>query len=772
MKMRLLEPIMVALCLSSQLALAQARDPALQPLQALPATDLIIVEIAVNGELRPGQYAVVRRGEDWLLKADDLSLLRIDGGAGERMTVEGDDFVVLPSAIAVRFDTGRQRLELTVPSELFPDQKLIVRTDRLQPTQGALAAFLNYDLSVEYHGKVRTNGYVEAGLSDDWGLFASTMVIGRDLGAGRLIRLDSYYLRDDPGSLTRLVVGDTVTASLDWSRQARFGGVRLGTEFGLQPDLVTFPTPAFAGRTTLPTNVELLVNDVSRFQGSVDQGPFSINQVPLVTGAGQVTIVLRDALGVQRRVRTSYYVSPRLLTRGLAAWSLELGAERRDYGLKSFDYRNPFLAGSYRRGLLDWMTVEARAEAGDDVRMTGAGVSLVWAPVGEFGLAGAASQGRDGKGGLYRFFYSRVSQRWNVAISYQRASRHFDQLGIDRDQDRITRQLQASAGLSLDRGGNVALGWTDLRYADGNRARLASANYTVGIGTRAFVNLYAIRSDLDGAGQQTTVGFSLTLPMGARTSAYAQVDSRNQLAEVRQTTPVEGGWGYRLAAGAGDSDRQQAELRWRGNVGEMSLEAARLGGEEGLRFLASGGFLFAGGGVHATRRIEGGFGVVEVPGQANVRIYQENRLVARTDASGRAVIPDLRPYEANRISLAPSDLPLDTSMPADRMIVVPRYRGSAAARFAVEREAPATIIVFTPDGKPVEIGASVVTDDGAGLFVGQGGEIFVPHLGEGIGLVIDTAAGPCRVKAPAVPAGATLPRIGPLVCVHERGAGR
>lgn len=766
MKTRPLEAIMVALCLLSKPAFGQKLRPAQSP--ALPGseTELLLVEVSINGDLRDGQYLVARRGAQWLMRSADLPALRIGEGVGEPVPVEGESLIALPDGISARFDRARQRLELDVPVDLFAGQRLSASSGRLQPTQGAFAAFLNYDVSLDYQDRLRGSGFIEAGMSDDWGLVATTTAFGQGLGKGGAVRLESYYMRDDPSGLTRLVVGDTITAAPDWLRQVRFGGVRFGTEFSLQPDLVTFPTPAFAGRTAVPSNVELLVNNASRYQGQVDQGPFSINQAPLVTGAGDVTIVLRDALGVERRVRTSYYVSPRLLSRGLAAWSLEAGYERRDYGIRSFDYRNPFVAGSYRRGLTQWLTIDGRAELSGDVRMVGAGATLVWAPVGEFGLSVAGSQGRDGQGGLYRVFYSHVAPRWNVAISYQRASGRFDQPGIDRDQDRIVKQVQAAAGLSLGRGGSVALGWTDLRYSDGNGAKLASANYSLSLGGRAFLNLYAIRSDMSDAGRQTLFGLGLTVPLGQRSSAYLQVDRRNQLAELRQTPAMEGGWGYRLTAGTGDSDRQQAEVRWRGNVGEMSLEAARQGGDEGVRFLASGGLLLAGGGVHATRRIEGGFGVVEVPGQADVRIYQENRLVTRTDADGMAIIPDLRPYEANRLSLAPSDLPLDTQMPDDRMIVVPRYRGAVNARFPIKRSNPATIIVTTADGQLIELGSNVVASDGSRLFVGQQGEIFLPHFNAGMTLTIDTAQGHCRAALPAIETGETLPRIGPIVCHH------
>lgn len=165
-----------------------------------------------------------------------------------------------------------------------------------------------------------------------------------------------------------------------------------------------------------------------------------------------------------------------------------------------------------------------------------------------------------------------------------------------------------------------------------------------------------------------------------------------------------------------------------------------------------------------TRRVEDAVGVVEVPEMADVRIYQENRLVTRTDRHGRAIIPDLRAYDQNRIAIAPSDLPIDARMPQDMMLVVPRYRGAARARFAVEKDNPTTILLQGPGGQFVDAGTAVRTDAGEALFVGFGGEVFVPDFRAGMTLTIDMPDGPCRVTIDQTPTADVLPRLGPLRC--------
>ena len=760
---------MAALCLLADATSASTQSAAPDPPAQQHGRDsfeLLFVAITLNGAPLEGEFLVARRGGDFLVRPSDLVRWGVTALATATVVVENDSFVPIAAVpgITLQFDAARQHIALTIPAELFEASEVSALAARVQPTGGAFAAFINYDLSVQYDGDAQAAVFLEAGVSDDWGLLTSTMAIGQQTGSSSVTRLDTYFLRDDPDALTRLIVGDTVTDARDWSRQIRFGGVRFGTEFSLQPNLITFPTPAFTGRTALPSNVELLVDNAQRFQTDIDQGPFSISQVPLVNGAGDVTLVIRDTLGVERRVRSSYYVSSRLLSRDLSAWSLEAGAERLDYGIRNFSYHNPFAAGSYRRGMTDWLTVESRAELSGAVQLIGAGANVVWPAIGEFGIAGAVSRGEDGNGALYRVFFSRITPGWNIAVSYLRASRDFDQLGIYRDEERISHQLQASASISLGRQGNFGVVYTDLEYADRNRTRLASANYSIAIGNRGYLSLFALRSTITGAGAQTTFGAGFTIPFGPGSSGYVQADSRNALAEMRSTPPTEGGWGYRLTAGAGESDRQQAELLWRGDEGDVSIEAARVDGNAGVRMIASGGLLVAGGHTYATRRVEDALGVIDVPGLANVRIYQENRLVTRTDARGRAIIPNLRAYEQNRIAIAPSDVPIDARMPSDTLTVVPRYRGAASARFAIEQDHPATILLQASNGAPVDAGTTVRVGTDETAFVGYGGEIFVRAARSGMIIEFETRQGACRVVLPALPVGEILPRIGPLRC--------
>src|SRR5207342_1785884 len=142
-------------------------------------------------------------------------------------------------------------------------------------------------------------------------------------------------------------------------------GLQWRRNFSVRPDLITFPVPRFSGQATVPSAVELLVNNVQQFGGDVDDGPFVIDSFPHISGAGEATLVVRDALGRTTQTSVPIYVDYQRLAPGLSDFSLEAGALRRGDATDNDHYDHDVVAsGSYRRGLSDTFTLEAHAEYG------------------------------------------------------------------------------------------------------------------------------------------------------------------------------------------------------------------------------------------------------------------------------------------------------------------------------------------------------------------------------------------------------------------------
>src|SRR5690606_7642649 len=204
---------------------------------------------------------------------------------------------------------------------------------------------LNYDIYAWYSTKryKSLSAFSELRFFSPLGVLSSTALFKKETGAQQIagqrnsVRLDTQWETSWPGSAVSLRLGDTHTAAVPWSRATRIGGIQLSRNFALKPYFSTAPLPSFLGSADIPSNAELYVNGIKQFEQEVPAGPFNIQTMPYISGAGNATLVLTDAMGKQRAVELPFYNSTTLLKKGLADWSIEAGYVRKSYGIKSFD---------------------------------------------------------------------------------------------------------------------------------------------------------------------------------------------------------------------------------------------------------------------------------------------------------------------------------------------------------------------------------------------------------------------------------------------------
>lgn len=697
-----------------------------------PAVEVLVLEVILNDQPLTPTRPVLRRAGRLLFNRADLRAWRLALPAQAALRYRGEEYDDLGPAAesAGALDEGTQTARLTLPAQAFEASRLSAAADGPPLLSPAVpGAFLNYELAVERSRRGSSHGaLVEGVVTADWGLASTSAVLGRPGGEGPgSLRLDSALRRDDPQQMTRLTVGDAITQNVGWSTPMRFGGVQFGTDFGLRPGFVRYPTPSLAGGSGLPSTLEAYVNDTLRYQGRVDAGPFALDNVPVLTGAGEMRFVVRDALGVQRSVVTPYYVSSALLRPGLSEWSVELGWNRRNYALASFDYGKPFAAGTWRRGLDPTTTVEIHGQANARGRTAGAGVLWVWAPWGEFGLHGAASDGTQGRGSLWRASFAHIAPGWSVSASRQAASRGFMQLAWQEARSHVRTQDQLFAGVALGQWGSVGAGFTGMRYDTGEAVRVVSLNWSIAVGSRGFLNTYLARTHTP-AGRTTTAGLTLSFAFGERGSASVGVQQQNGrhsvLADVQQTPPPDRGVGWRVSASRGETDRSHAEWTWRTPAATLVAQAADVEGSTHARLLASGSLGLAGGTWFAANRSDDAYALVTVPGAAGITVLRENQPVAVTDAGGRAFVPGLRAYEPNRLAIDHTQLPIGAGLSEDTQVVVPRFKGVARATFEVRRALRRLLVLHDPHGMPMPPGTELADELAqTTLLVGYGGQV-------------------------------------------------
>lgn len=584
------------------------------------------------------------------------------------------------------------------------------------------------------------------------------------------IRLDSTWTRAFPDALLSVTAGDFVSGSLSWSRPTRLGGVQLRRNFALAPELVTFPVPAFFGQAALPSAVELYVNGVRQYSGSVPPGPFELTAPASVSGAGQAQVLITDALGRRSLLNFSYYSASRLLRAGLSDWSLEFGSARRGYGLDSFDYRSrPGLSGSLRQGLRDWLTVETHAEAGEGLALGGVGAVL---RTGDFGLFSAALAGSAGQGPgrLGSFGYSWIGGGFNAELSSTRSNRDYRDLASFAGRPPPRRSERALAGVVLGRVGSASVSYTRLDPGDEDAFRLLGLNYSLALPYR--LNLFASATrDLDRRDTTVFAGLAASLDGGrsASTSWQRSAEGHSSVgADFSQSLRPEGGLGWSLRGQrGGDQEAYQAEAAWRDDWGQVSAGGLAIDDQQSVYGNASGAIVRMDRDWFVTRRADDAFVLVSTGGVADIPVRLENRLIGRTDDKGHYLLTGLNAWQPNRVSIDLLDLPAQVRADAVQKSAVPAERSGVTLGFALRESRVALVTLVDRSGQALPLG-SRVHREGSGMapaIVGYDGQAYLEDLPVAVRLSVVTPGNEvCETRFEMPPAVSGIPNIGPLRC--------
>lgn len=708
--MRRLLPLAVSIALAGPAAAAQVPG----------SFEPVIVELRVNDQDETSTL-IVRRDTDGtlLVRADDLARLRIRSPSKGIVVVDGERHVRLGSEMGARveFDATTQIADVTLPASAFVATRSSVPSPDLPPvTPADLGAFANYDLYGQQVGdQTNLGAFLDLGVFGTRGVVTNSLLARHDTDSRDAVRLDSSWTFDMPERLATLRIGDAISTAGAWGRAARFGGLQFGTNFATQPTLVTTPLLYAQGEAIVPSTVDVFINGRRVASEQVTPGPFTIDRLPPITGAGQMQVVVTDALGRQQVVSQPYYSGPTLLRAGLSEYSFEAGAIREDYGLRSNAYGDLILAGTYRRGLTDRFTAEAHVEAqAGGAAATGLNAAYQVGNMGTVSLT-AVVGGDEAFGYLSGVGFERSGQRVNLFLRTVQASRDFAQLGTATMDERLRQLTFGGLGFDFGRFGNLQASYGWQSNWSGPTSRTVALSHAARLGRYGFLNLIASRSTSE-ARASTDLFVNWTMTFGNRHTAALGVqrapDSSNgetfeAVASLQQSPPTGNGTGY--FASISSSNDLQLDYVMQGTPGVVGLQYASRDGVDGWRAGASGGLAATQEGLMPARRLDRSFAVVKVADYPDVTVYVEHQPVGRTDEKGRVLLSSLRAYERNAVSIDPRELPLDASLASPAMSVTPAYRSGPVVRFPVARASAATFRLVLPDGTPVPAGATVTT---------------------------------------------------------------
>ena len=757
--------------------LAQASSAALA--SASLAAEPLIVTIDVNRERTEGTFVVQRSADDryWIPLAD-LARLRLERPVGAPRRFDGVEHVALDSLPGTLLTFDRRALALTIiaPASAFTATERARRAASPRaPTEPSPGGFFNYSLFAAHApGGTQTTAQIEAGVFDRHGVLTSGGLVGDapDGGRRRAVRLDTTWTTDFPERLTTLRLGDTVSNPGRWGRAVRYGGAQFGTNFAIQPTFVTAPLAVAGGQAALPSTVDVFVNNALVARERVPAGPFSITNIPVVSGSGDVRLVVRDLFGQEQLLTMPFYGGSQLLMAGLDEWTVEGGTERIDFGTASDRYGRGFASATWRRGMTDTLTAEWRVEASRASQAAGIGLDALVGRLGTASAAVVASRREDARGGAYaQIGFEHQASAFSAAMRGQWATPDFALVGDTPDAPAPWRQWVAAAGAQFGRAGSLSATWIRQDFRDKPGLRVASASYAFPVFARSSVALVASRAW--GEGGNLSIGVSLTVPFGIGDTASlvyngvrksATGDRDEGIATVQRSLPAGEGFGYRIAVHT--EDEAQVGAAWQGRYGIVGAEVARFRGETAVRANVQGGLGYVGGVAFASRPIRESFAIARVADYAGVEVTVDHQSVGKTGADGTVVLPALRPYDANRVGLVASTIPLDAQVDRLSQDAIPAFRSGILVDLPVRRVRSATFRVRLDDGAWLPAGAIIrIEGRGEPFPVGLDGAAYVVGLSARDRLVAEWDGRRCAFEL-AWPGGADpLPDLGAVRCV-------
>jgi outer membrane usher protein len=734
----------------------------------------VYLEVTLNGAHEGLAHFVDLNGELWASAATlhELGFILPDG------TPDPVQLTHL-QGVQANYDAGHQAATIRAPLNMLQLDTTVLNApdnNRPRPTVSP-GVVLNYDIyGTQGQQDTQTlSAFTELRAFNGNGVFSTTALSqatrNDNQWQSRSVRLDTNWSTSFPDSLLTLRVGDTLTNALSWSRSTRVAGLQLGTNFALQPYLITAPLPAFLGSATLPSNVQLYVDGVQQYNGKVPAGPFQLNTIPNISGAGNAQVVLTDALGRATTLNFSLYDEHQLLKQGLSDWSMELGVVRENYGLNSFDYgHDPVGSGTWRYGVSDKFTLETHAEATRGLSNAGGGGAWLLGTAGGIVSASLAHSEHFGKSGsLYSLGYSWRDSRFNFSVSGIRTRGDYSDVATLYGPPPPSISAQAIAGYSTAYWGSFGVSYLHLRYPQQNATRYGSAYWYRSVGSALSLNL-SFNQNLDKTSDRSIFLIAtLALDHNITVSGSMQRDGNRTgfVLDASQSPPSQGGLSWRAALRqGGDQNGGLAELDYLGRYGQVQAGINTIGDTRYGYAGATGALVLMGGGLFATRYINSGFAVVSTGGIANVPVKLENNLIGTTDRNGLLLVSPVNAYQNNHLSIDPMDLPAQVRIDHVMALTTPTDRAGTLVHFGITPVRAASVTLHDDSGQPLPLGsrASLAGQAEGSALVGFDGIVYLDTLNEHNTLVVHTPTGTCRTSFDYRSDGYGIPSIGPLLC--------
>jgi outer membrane usher protein len=682
---------------------------------------LLAIEIN-NQRVSVGSIVLKETDGSYALDSTDLNDWRLVLSPDNAKKNYDHQYILLRDfpSIKVHLNEDLQQLELNVPASYFA--KTIVTNSPnmdIQAAQCNSGVFLNYDLreqNISSSSDLMT-GIFDSGLTLGAGVIDSSFVGAIGSNSTGLRRVATSWQHIDPTHEKAIRIGDSSGNNGALVVGRPFFGVQASSDFSATPAMQVAPRPLVIGSTAQPANAEIYANGKLVLRQELPSGPFQIDNIPVPDDAGQLQVVVKTPDGHQQVVASPYYAPNNLLKEGLTKFSWGAGLEATPMTNGSEHYGAPLAEFFNQRGLTNRLTAEIDGMLGSDGDALSAGSIWLLPGVGtlNFALSSASGTGIGGSRFGYEYLAHRLHFGFTIS-SLEQQSNVIATPGIFT-LGQITHQAQAHLSMPLTQHSALSFqlahqSTTPLEMSGiTNVTNTVQGTYSTSFGaSQLMANLF----HSTGTYAVTSATINLLIPIDSRNRIMSNIETQGGKTsgniqfshDARYDAHVDEP-GYQFSLGP-----QNGSLQINESTSHVDLEVgiSHYPNMTETQLDARGSISNIDHHFYLSHNILQAYGIAEVPGYPHVKVTADNQYVGTTDKRGNLLIPNLQPYQKNKISLDTKDFPITANLEAFEKDAIPTYHSPAIARFTVHGEGGVVVHIklwqggFLPAGATLNVG--------------------------------------------------------------------
>ncbi|EPH2696219.1 fimbria/pilus outer membrane usher protein [Klebsiella aerogenes] len=717
-------------------------------------------EYSVNEAMVVQPCIRLERLKTWLINTDGYPQLAAAGTECARLSaIPGLDYSV---------ELAQQRINFSVPqAALLARPRDYVPENQWQ--QGINAGVLNYSISGQRSiprqgGAATESQFVSLQPGINWGAWRirNYSTFNHSDDGSRWESVYSYLARDIHRLKSQLVMGNTYTAS-DIYDSLNFTGLQLSSDKEMLPDSLHGFAPTIKGIARTTAEVSVYQNGYSIYKTTVAPGAFEIKDLYSTGSAGDLYVNIKESDGSQQSFVVPYASLAILQREGQLDYTFSSG---KTHSANSGGEEYNFVQSTLAYGLSSNATLYTGFQQAEDRYtniLVGTGFNLGVVGALSLDASGSLAEMRNNdnslsatkeKGQSYRLRFNKSFMQSGTSFSvagyrystsgYYSFADFIDETTADNDRSSLTGRkkgrFDASISQTLSGYGSLSLSLVNETYWDNSRMASLGVGYSGTIGKASYFINYSYNRNVesnDDSGENnpvsdTMVSFTLSMPLGETMSANYSL-SAGRKSDTTHSVGLNGmmladrslNWNVQQGYDATDkSISGNIALDYQGAKGEVTGGYGYDRYSQHYNYTLRGGMVAHSGGVTLSRFLGESSALIETPGVSDVTVRGQTNV--STDSAGYAIVPYIRPYHTNSLSLdeqqvtgAEVDNVVRTVVPTRNAIVKVKYDTFIGNKAMITLKTKSGIVPFgaivsldTGNARANDIRSNIVGDDG------------------------------------------------------------